>query len=556
MHRNLKQLADETFDLLIIGGGVNGLATAWDAALRGLKVALVEKADFGGQTSSATLKIIHGGLRYLQHLDFRRMRESIRERSALLRLAPHLASPMPFLVPTYGHLMKGMEVMAAAMLMNDLISCDRNREQPDPERRLPNGQYLSKRATLELAPGISEQGLTGGVIFCDGQMFNSERLSLAFGLAAADAGAQLANYVGAIRLLRTGDRVTGARCRDLETGAEFDVRATVTANMSGPWSDIVLGLLERPDPPRRVMRSKGIQIVTPLLYNKVAVAVPSAYKDPDAVLSRGTRNFFITPWRGVSLIGTTDTVYEGDPDNFRITDRDIRDFIAEINQSLPCAKLTRAQVPFAFGGLRPITEKNIDTGSTVARKYEITDHAQDLKLGGLLSVVGVKYTTARFLAEQVTDAVFQKFGKTSPRCVTLTTPLAGGKTGVWADFERAALAAPLPGLNTTILRHLAHSYGTDYQAILDLAQKEPGTAALLPGTSEVIVAEILYAVRAESARKLEDVVLRRTDLGAQGHPGPAALAVCADLMARELGWNATRRTREIAETEARFQFVD
>ncbi|TAN39088.1 MAG: glycerol-3-phosphate dehydrogenase/oxidase [Verrucomicrobia bacterium] len=556
MQRDLKRLADETFDLLIIGGGINGLATAWDASLRGLKVALIEKSDFGGQTSSATLKIIHGGLRYLQHLDFRRMRESIRERSALLRLAPHLASPMPFLVPTYGHLMQGMEVMAAAMLMNDLISCDRNRDQPDPDRRLPSGHYLSRRATLDLAPGISEKGLTGGVIFYDGQMYNSERLTFSFALSASAAGAQLANYVAAIRLLRKGAHVTGARCRDLETGAEFDVRATITANMSGPWSDIVLGLLERPDPPRRVVRSKGIQIVAPQLYDKVAVAVPSAYVDPDAVLARGTRNFFITPWRGTSLIGTTDTVYEGDPDAFRITDRDIRDFVAEINQSLPCAKLTREQVPFAFGGLRPITEKNIDTGSTVARKYEIYDHEQDLKIGGLLSVIGVKYTTARFLAEQVVDATFQKLGKTSPRCVTLERPLAGGKTGVWADFERATLAAAPAGISGTTMRHLAHSYGTDYQLVLDLAAREAGAAALVPGAEEVIVAEILHAIRNESARKLEDVVLRRTDLGTQGQPSAAALAACADLMARELGWDTARRAREIAETAARFQFVD
>jgi glycerol-3-phosphate dehydrogenase len=556
VQRDLQRLANEPFDLLIIGGGVNGVATAWDAALRGLKVALVEKADFGGQTSAATLKIIHGGLRYLQHLDFRRMRESIRERSALLRLAPHLASPLPFLVPTYGHLMQGMEVMAAAMLMNDLISCDRNRDQPDPDRRLPGGQYLSKRATLDLAPGISEKGLTGGVIFCDGQMYNSERLTFSFALSAAARGAQLANYVDAIRLLRAGDRVTGARCRDLETGAEFDVRATLTANMSGPWSDIVLGLLERPDPPRQVVRSKGIQIVAPQLYARVAVAVPSAYVDPDAILARGTRNFFITPWRGTSLIGTTDTVFQGDPDDFRITDRDIRGFVTEINQSLPSAQLTRAQVPFAFGGLRPITEKNIDTGSQVARKYEIYDHEKDLKIRGLVSVIGVKYTTARFLGEQVVDMAFKKLGQPSPRCVTLETPLAGGQTGAWADFERAALAAAPANITATTMRHLARSYGTDYQHILDLAAREPNAAALLPGTDEVIAAEILHASRAESARKLEDVVLRRTDLGTKGRPSAAALAACADLMARELGWDAARRAREIAETEARFHFRD
>src|SRR5512136_1521358 len=165
MHRNLKRLSQETYDLLIIGGGVNGLAAAWDASLRGLKVALVEKKDFGAETSSATLKIIHGGLRYLQHLDFVRMRESIRERSTLLRIAPHLVEPFPFLVPTYGHFMQGKEAMTAAVLVNELMSFDRNRRLPDPARKIPSGRMISKKECLDLAPGVSQAGLTGGMIF-------------------------------------------------------------------------------------------------------------------------------------------------------------------------------------------------------------------------------------------------------------------------------------------------------------------------------------------------------------------------------------------------------
>ena len=556
MQRNLKRLAEETYDLLIVGGGINGLAAAWDAALRGLKVALVEKADFGGQTSSATLKIVHGGLRYLQHLDFVRMRESIRERSILLRIAPHLVSPLPFLVPTYGHLLASKEAMSAAMLINDLISWDRNRELPDPARQLPAGRYLSKRETMELAPGIAERGLTGGVIFHDGQMYNSERLTLAFALAAAERGADLANYVAAIRLLRQDRRVTGARVRDLETGVEFDVRASVTANMTGPWSDLLIGLLDQPDPPRRVVRSQGIQIVAPLLYSRVAVAVPSAYKDPDAILARGARNFFITPWRGVSLIGTTDTVYAGDPDDFRITDRDLRTFIDEINQSLPGAQLRRDQVPFAFGGLRPITEKNIDTGSKVARKYEIYDHAVDLGVAGLCTVIGVKYTTCRLLAEKVINLVFGKLARPAPAAVTAQTPLAGGRIAHWEAFEREVVAAAPAGVSEKTMRHLARSYGSAYGVILDLVQTQAEAAARLPGSDEIIAAEVLHAVRAEAALHLADVALHRTDLGSQGHPGRAALEACADLMARELGWDAARRQRELDATEQRFQFVD
>ena len=556
MQRDLKRLASEPYDLLIVGGGINGLAAAWDASLRGLKVALVEKGDFGAQTSSATLKIVHGGLRYLQHLDVVRMRESIRERSTMLRIAPHLVTPLPFLVPTYGHLMASKEVMSIAMLINDMVSIDRNRELPDPARRIPAGRYLSRSATLDLAPGISDKGLTGGVVFHDAQMYNSERLTLAFALSAAARGADLANHVEAVRLLSKGRRVTGATLRDLITGAEFDIQATVTANMSGPWSDILIGLLDRPEPRRRVIRSKGIQIVTPLLYRDVAVAVPSAYRDPDAVLRRGNRNFFITPWRGVSLIGTTDTVYEGDPDAFRITARDISDFVAEINQSLPSARLTPQQVPFAFGGLRPITEKNIDTGSTVARKYEITDHAQDLGVAGLVSVTGVKYTTSRLLAEKVVNLVFDKLERSSPEVQTRTTPLAGGDIPRWADFERAALAEMPAALGEPTRLHLIRSYGTQFRQIVALVAARPDWGACLPGASEVIAAEVIHAARTESALRLVDVVLNRTDLGSQGHPGRAALEACADLMAGELGWDAASRDRELAAAEARFQFPD
>ena len=556
MQRDLKRLASEPYDLLIVGGGINGLAAAWDASLRGLKVALVEKGDFGAQTSSATLKIVHGGLRYLQHLDVVRMRESIRERSTMLRIAPHLVTPLPFLVPTYGHLMASKEVMSIAMLINDMVSIDRNRELPDPARRIPAGRYLSRSATLDLAPGISDKGLTGGVVFHDAQMYNSERLTLAFALSAAARGADLANHVEAVRLLSKGRRVTGATLRDLITGAEFDIQATVTANMSGPSSDILIGLLDRPEPRRRVIRSKGIQIVTPLLYRDVAVAVPSAYRDPDAVLRRGNRNFFITPWRGVSLIGTTDTVYEGDPDAFRITARDISDFVAEINQSLPSARLTPQQVPFAFGGLRPITEKNIDTGSTVARKYEITDHAQDLGVAGLVSVTGVKYTTSRLLAEKVVNLVFDKLERSSPEVQTRTTPLAGGDIPRWADFERAALAEMPAALGEPTRLHLIRSYGTQFRQIVALVAARPDWGACLPGASEVIAAEVIHAARTESALRLVDVVLNRTDLGSQGHPGRAALEACADLMAGELGWDAASRDRELAAAEARFQFPD
>lgn len=556
MQRDLKRLSGETFDLLLIGGGVNGLATAWDAALRGLKVALVEKGDFGAETSSATLKIVHGGLRYLQHLDFIRSRESIRERSALLRIAPHLVKPFPFFIPTYGHLMKGKEFMTTGLIMNEVVSFDRNFRIRDPARKIPCGRVVSRTECLELFPGVKPEGLTGGVVFYDAQMHNSERLTLAFALSAAEKGAAVANYVQAVRLIRQGDRILGARVKDRMGDGEFDVRAAVVANMTGPWSDITLGLIDRPDPERRVLRSKGIQIVTPPLTSGMGLAVASKYRDPDALFSRGARHWFITPWRGVSLVGTTDTVYEGDPDEFRITAQDISDFVAEINDALPSAQLKPEQVPFAFGGLRPVTEKNLETGSQVSRKYEINDHEKDFGVKGLITIIGVKYTTCRLLAQRVVNAVLRKLERSAPACITAGTPLAGGDIPQFEPFEEEAVHQAPAGVGGDVMRHLARSYGSSYPAVVDLVTSDAKLGALVPGSKEVLKAEIVHAVRQECALHLADAVFRRTDLGTLGHPGRAALETCADLMGVELGWDAAAKQREIEAVEKRYQFAD
>ncbi len=556
MHRNLQRLSSEIYDVLIIGGGVNGLAAAWDATLRGLKVALVEKGDFGAETSSATLKIVHGGLRYLQHLDFIRARESIRERSVMLGIAPHLVRPFPFIVPTYGHLMKGKEFMTAGIVMNEVVSFDRNRDLNDPARRIPAGRVLSRRECLEMVPCVESKGLTGGVLFYDAQMYNSERLTLAFALSAAEKGADLANHVEAVRLIREGDRVAGAHVRDRRGKSEFDIRAAVTANMTGPWSDITLGLIERPDPPRNVLRSKGIQIVIPPVSGEIGLAVASKYRDPDSFLSRGARHYFISPWRGMGMAGTTDTIYEGDPDRFRITGQDIRDFVQELNEALPSIRLARDQVPFAVGGMRPVTEKNVDKGAKTSRKYEVTDNWSDLRVDGLITVIGVKYTTCRFLAEKVVNLVFKKLGRAAPPALTHSIPLTGGNIERWDDFVRQNVQRPPAGLDQKVMQHLVCNYGTDFGRIAGLVKEDQGLGRLIPGSEEIVKAEVVHAVRDECALHLGDVVLRRTDLGTQGHPGREALEAVADLMAAELEWNASTRQKELDATDERYQFPD
>ncbi len=554
MQRDLKRLANEHYDLLVIGGGINGLATAWDAALRGLMVAVVERSDFGSETSAATLKLIHGGLRYLQHLDIVRMRQSIRERSNMLRLAPHLVSPLPFLIPTKGRGVNSRAAMSAAIIANELVGLDRNRRIQDPDRKLPRGHvWLSRSQAHNLVPELDSDAITGGVVFYDAQMYNSERLTLAFALSAFERGADLANYIHADRLLVDEYRVTGARVRDLIGGGQFDITADMVVNTTGPWSDIILDQIDNPRPSRRVLRSKGIQIVVPSL-TEIGLAVQSTHQDPDARVDVGGRRFFITPWRGHSLIGTTDTLYEGDPDDFRITEKDIRAFLAEINTAYPAAKLERDHVKYTFGGLRPITESKIGKGSSVSRKYEINDHAKDLKLEGLISVVGVKYTTCRLLAEKVVDLVFRKMGKSSPRPATESIRLVGGEIDYVAGYINHAVMKDDGLYGERAIRHLICSYGTQYEDVLKLVDEDPGLGSFIADSNEIIKAEIVYVIRNECAHHLEDIIMRRTDLGTLGHPGRAALEECADIAAKELGWDDFIRDNEVKRAERCFVF--
>ncbi len=551
VQRNLGRIAGTTYDLLVIGGGVYGLCVAWDAALRGLSVALLEKGDFGAATSSATLKIVHGGLRYLQHADVRRMRESIRERMVLMRIAPHLVHPMPFLVPTYGHLLKGKEIMAAAMAMTDLIGFDRNRLD-DPQKRIPNGRVISRAECLELLPGIPPKELSGAALFYDAQMRNSDRLTLSFALSASAAGADLANYAEVAGLQVEGRRVTGATVKDVLTGDAFDVRARMVANMTGPWSDIVVAYLHGAGPSRRVLRSKGIQIVAPLYNADYAFAVESKERDPDAVITRGGRLYFVTPWRGRSLIGTTDTVYKGDPDDFAVTERDIGEFIDEINEAYPAARLTRDKVPFWFGGLRPIGEKNIDPNiSRASRKFEIIDHARRDGITNFVSVIGVKYTTARGIAQQAVDLIFRKMGHHPPKCRTDATPIHGGEIDRFERFMSEQLRTKPGELSDATMRHLVYNYGSRLSDILASVERDAALAKTLPG-SDVTRAEIVHACRHEMVATLADIVLRRTELGTLGPPSAEAVDEVLDIMATELGWPESKKQAERAILDAQF----
>lgn len=555
MKRDLTQLTKNVYDIIIIGGGIYGACVAWDASLRGLKVALVEKADFGSATSANSLKTIHGGLRYLQHADFKRMRESICERRTLMQIAPHLVHPLPVLLPTYGYGMRGKEVLSLALAINDLLSCDRNR-LADPQKHIPQGCVISRSECLSLLPGIHQKSLTGGAVFYDAQVYNSERLLLSFLRSAEQAGADLANYVEVTRFIQEGNCVTGVEAKDLLTGNQLNIRAKTVVNTSGPWINHVLDLLNRPPAKPGVRFAKAINLVTRQLFETYAVGISgqNSYQDRDTLIDKGSSLLFIAPWRGKSLIGTTYTVCNEDPDDFIVTEKDIQEFLDQINQAYPAANLTREEVSFVHGGLLPSSSICHKTGNVqLSKHYQIYDY-RDRGLQGLISVVGVKYTTARHVAQKVVDWVFRSWGQQPPKSVSAIAPLYGGQIEQFETFLHAEIEKRPNKLGDEAIRSLVYNYGSAYGEVLQYLDKHANGRGTLTDRLAVLRAEVVHGVREEMAQKLSDVVFRRTELGTAGYPGSEALRTCADIMSAELGWSPTRRAQELQEVNKVFAF--
>jgi glycerol-3-phosphate dehydrogenase len=534
MKRDTGALCNETFDLVVVGAGVYGAATAWDASLRGLSVALIDKADFGSGTSFNNLKTIHGGIRYLQHADFKRMRESVRERRNLMRIAPHLVHPLPFLVPTYrGSFMKSRTVMRTALFINDLVSWDRNRLH-DRQKHLPAGKALSRDECLELAPGIESENLTGGVLWHDAQMHNSDRLTLSFVLSAAEEGAVVANFVEATDLLRAGERVVGVRARDVVAETKgLEIRGKLVVNASGPWVDSLTGSR------RRLFHfSKAMNLVTRPVVRDAAVGVVSRRprRDRDAVIDTGGRFLCLIPWRDVTLVGTAHTRYEGTADDLEATEEDIRDLLDDVNDAYPRANLERGDVRLVHRGLLPMASWTPNGSEVIlVKSYQLDD-----SVAGLLSILGVKYTTARDVAEKAVDRALALMGKSHVASRSGATPLVGG------DIESfdAFVAGATGDVPADVLRHLVYTYGSRYSELLR------GDCQRVSEAGPVLASEVRHAVRQEMALDLASVVLRRTEIGTAGHPGSATLEACADLVQSELGWSDDRKASELASLES------
>lgn len=553
MRRNPSELERHEFEVLVIGGGAFGAAAARDAALRGLKTALIERADFGGGASAECFKMVHGGIRYLQHADVHRLRASCHERSALLRIAPHLVHPLPIAIPTYGRGRRGRAFLGAGAFVYDLLTLGRNAGIRDPQRQIRRTRFLSRAEAIALFPHLeTEHDLTGAVVFEDGQMYNPARLVLAYVASAAAAGAVVCNYVEALEFLWKGDAVCGVRARDGLSGSDLEIRAQLVLNAAGPWADY----LQR-DPARfgkfqRLPFSRDAYFVLDRPPTcEYGIAVQGLSKDKDALLARPTRHLFVVPWRDKTLVGVWHRLFPADPDSARVEPQEVEAWIDELNTVHPALGLSLDEATFACCGLVPFGETATETELSFGKESRIVDHRAAHGVRGLVSLVGIRYTTARADAARALDLLLRQSPRPSPApAPTHLLPLPGGAIEDFASFEANALREKPAALDPSVLKALLRNHGTDYRAILASAARacDDAGAWTIPGTT-TLIAQVRHAVEREMAVRLEDVVMRRTDLAAGVHPGREVLDVVAGDMARVLGWSPGRIQEEIAMTE-------
>ena len=537
MTRDLRRLADTRFDLLIVGAGIYGATLAWDATQRGLSVALIDRGDFGGGTSANSMKTVHGGVRALQTLNLAQVRFFVRERRALSRIAPHLVHPLPFVIPTYSGLTRNPLTMRVVFGLYDLLSHDRN-DRPDRSHHLPHSRLVSRDECLALNPVIAPDGVTGGIVWHDCQLHNADRMVLSFVLSADAAGAVAANYVEATGWIRKGERIVGVQAADRLGAASFDIRATLVVNVAGPWADALTRDLS---PAVRSGRPLG-------LAKQLNLVTRSITRDHALGGRAGSRFLFAAPWRDVSIVGTSQDPFEGRTDDFRVRETDVARFLMEVNQAFPAAGLTVDDVRLVHRGLLPATD---GSGRFLLRESVVRDHRAD-GVPGLMSVLGVRYTTARGTAERATDAAFSILGRSSPPCRTSETPLTGGDIAdvsrLLSDAADATSETENP-IDRMTRRRLARSYGSRHLDILRPMQHDPSLAAALSDSCPVTRGEILHSVRHEMAVRLADAMMRRTEAGSAEHPGRDALADAARVMGAEMGWTDAQRAREVDYAE-------
>jgi glycerol-3-phosphate dehydrogenase len=532
--RDLSRLTATTYDVLVIGGGIHGLTIAYEAASRGLRTALVEARDLGSGASFNHQKTVHGGLRSLQSGSLRRARESILERRSLARIAPWFLRPLPFIVGTYRSVTRGRLALAAGFRIDRWLGRDRN-QGVEPELHLPAARLISKAATLRLFPGIRQDRLTGAAQWYDYQMVEADRLTLAFAAAADRAGADLFNYVEALAPIKSGDLVSGVSVKDALSGDEFSVKARMTVNAAGAAAGTIMRSF---GVPRQLKLLKAMNLVTSKPASDIALAAPAA----------SGQMLTLVPWRGRAVVGTSQSAAFVQPDATAVTEREVDAFIVEVNQAFPALHLTRNDVSLIHRGIVPAAEDRKTGRPALLATPEIHDHSTE-GASGAMTVVGVKYTTARRVAQTAVERIAKLLNKRLAPSRTATTVLPGA--GI-ADHEALAIETERAGnlqLSIATIRHLIALYAERAADIVRLIHERPELLQPLSPAVQTLGAEVVYVIRHEMAVRLADIVIRRTGMGAAGPPDAAALDAAATIAAQELAWSGEQRAHEIAAVQ-------
>jgi glycerol-3-phosphate dehydrogenase len=515
----LSRMEATTYDVLVIGGGVTGAGTALDAASRGLSVALVEMRDWAAGTSSRSGKLIHGGLRYLEQLNFGLVREALRERGLMLQtLCPHLTRPIQFIYPIQ-HRIWERPYMGAGLLLYDTIG---------GAGAVPRHRHLTRGGIRELAPGLDETKMAGALTFYDVQMDDARHTAELVRTASAQ-GADVAAAVKVVGLLKSVNSVVGAKVADLESGRIFDISARRVINATGAWAD---GLQDMAggSPSFRVTASKGIHILVP--REKIDSSISMFVRAEDSVL-------FVRTWGRHWLIGTTDTEWKGELDHPAATSTDIEYLLRNLNRVLR-KPITVDDIDGVFAGLRPLVSGRPGATSKLSR-----EHAIETTVPGFTTIVGGKYTTYRVMAKDVIDEATKDLGRPVPECMTQNIPLLGAR----------ALAARTPGiraraagldLTDDYTTHLLERYGVLTDELLDAIEANPDLAQPITAAPEYLKVEAVYAVTHEGALHLDDVLTRRTHIAILTRDrGVNAAPEVAQLISGLLGWDAERSEQEV-----------
>lgn len=520
MKRDFTRLDKETFDLIIVGGGIVGAGVARDASLRGFHTLLVEKEDFAYGTTSRSTRLIHGGLRYLRTMQFKLVRHDLIERKILLRIAPHLVHELKFVIPTLRSEPFYRYTLHLGLTLYDLMATGYT---------VHRWQHLSQKETLKREPNLAEiNDLTGSLVYYDCQAEFMERLCIENVLSAADKGACILNHAIATELDMEGDHVTGIKLRDTLTGEEYTTNGRVVVNAGGHWADLVWNefyIMSK----HKLRRTKGIHLFT----NKVAENALVLFAKSDG------RLFFVVPWGNYSLVGTTDTDYTGDPDNVYATASDVNYLVTEMRHYFP--KFSEADIYYAMAGLRPLVSEENKVASNTSRAHKLVDHENENGVKGLITVLGGKITAYRGIAEEITDLVCEKFGEHIP-CLTASTPLQGMPSVQNEEIEKSAKQCNLP---LATVKHLVTVYGARFTKVLDYIRINKRLAFPICESGPDILAQVIYAVNEESAKTLNDFMIRRTNIGWGPKQGRDAIETVASEMGLLLEWSGREYQMQI-----------